>query len=57
MKDTRTTTMTARKPTSPMAARSIVTIGSLSAPDITAPMSGIDSTNARQTQVAAAPPM
>jgi hypothetical protein len=57
MNDTSTTTMTALKPASPIAARSRVTIGSLSAPDITADMSGMDSTKARQTQVAAAPPM
>ena len=40
MKDTSTTTITARNPMSPMAALSSVTMGSVSLPDITAPMSG-----------------
>ena len=57
MKETSTTTMTARNPTSPIDALSSVTMGSVSLPDITAPMSEIDSTKARQTQMAAAPPM
>ena len=57
MNDTSTTRMTPRKPVSPMAARSSVTMGSASRPDMTAPMSGIDNTNARQIQEAAAPPM
>ena len=40
MNDTITTTITARKPHSPMAARSVVATGSVSLPAITACMSG-----------------
>ena len=52
-----TTAITARSPIGPTAARNVVVTGSVSLPDSTSLKSGTANTSARQTSMAANPPI